>query len=136
MKKYNLAYFSGKNWAFVLTKNNKILYRSKKQGLRPLVFCLKYKKDQLKNAIVFDKIIGRAAALLMIHGQVKSAMTPVISRSALAEFRKEKIETEYGNTTEKIINRKGDDICPMEKLSKGKNARQFAEIMINNLSIK
>lgn len=130
MKKYNLEYLEKSAWTFVAMKDGQIIYRSKKEGLRPLVFCLKNKKGLLKNAAVYDKIVGRAAACLMIYGQIKSVMTPVISRSALKEFQKYNIPVQYLKTTSKITNRKGDDLCPMEKLSKNKKPDAFARIML------
>ena len=131
MKEYNLDYFQKTNWTCVLIKNGKIIYRSKKERFFPLLFCLKNKKSLLRNAMVYDKIVGRAAACLMIYGRVKSVMTPVISRSALAEFRKTKIKVEYKKITGRIMNRAGDDLCPMEKLSRNKKPGQFALIMMN-----
>lgn len=130
MKKYNLEHFKKTTWTFIVIKNGQIVYRSKKEGLRPLIFCLKYKKDILRGATVYDKIIGRAAAYLMIYGRAKNVMTPVISRSALKEFQKYKMPVQYRKTTGKIMNRRGDDLCPMEKLSKNKNPDEFARIML------
>jgi hypothetical protein len=130
MKKYNLDYFQKTKWSFILIKNNKIIYRSKKEGLQPLIFCLKYRENNLKNSLVFDKIIGRAAAFLMIHGKIKSIMTPVISRSAIREFKKNRINVKYGSITEKIMNKSGNDLCPMEKLSRNKKADEFARIIM------
>lgn len=131
MKEYSLEIFQKTRWTFVLMKSGKIIYRSKKEGLRPLLFCLKNKKALLKNAIVYDKIVGRAAACLMIWGKAKSVMTPTISRSALKELKKNKIAVEYKNITGKIMNRAGNDLCPMEKLSKGKSAREFSIILLD-----
>jgi len=130
MKKYNLDYFEKTNWTFVLIKNGKIIYRSKKERLLPLLFCLKNNPGRLKNAVVFDKIVGRAAALLMIYGKIKSVMTPTISRSAVKELEKHKIKVEYKTITGKIMNKAGDDLCPMEKLSKNKKPGEFARIMM------
>ncbi|HLN19369.1 MAG TPA: DUF1893 domain-containing protein [Patescibacteria group bacterium] len=130
MKEFNLEKFNETRWTFVVIKNNKITYRSKKEGLKPLLFCLKEKKDLLRNSTVYDKIVGRAAACLMIYGKVKSVITPVISRSALRELEKYQIKINYQKTTGKIMNQGGDDICPMEKLSKNKNPDEFARIML------
>jgi hypothetical protein len=130
MKKYNLDHFQKTDWTFLLLKKNKIIYRSKKERLQPLIFCLKNKKALLKGATVYDKIVGRAAALLMIYGKIKSVSTPIISRSALKEFGKTNIKVEYGATTGRIMNKKGDDTCPMEKLSQNKKPGQFFLIMM------
>lgn len=130
MKEFNLENLAKTKWTFIVIKNNKIVCRSKKEGLKPLLFCLRRKSEVLKNSTVYDKIIGRAAACLMIYGKVKNVMTPVISRSAIQELKKYNIKFEYLKTTGKIMNKKGDDICPMEKLSRNKKPDEFARIML------
>ncbi len=132
MKIYNLSYFQDKNWSFVLIKKDKIVYRSKKQGLLPLIFCLKRNRQTMKGALVFDKIIGRAAALLLIYARVKKIMTPVITMQALKILRKNKTKVNYGKIIVKVLNKKGRDLCPMEKLSQGKSAKEFYKMMIKN----
>lgn len=130
MKAYNLEFFSKTNWVFVLVKDNKIIYRSKKQGLVPLVFCLRNKKSDLKGAIACDNIIGRAAALLLILGKVKEVITPAITKEALALLQKEKIKVQSGRQIKMVLNMKGDGPCPMEKLSRGKNPKEFFGALI------
>lgn len=130
MKKFSLEFFTKTRWVFVLVKNNKIIYRSKKQGLAPLIFCLKNRPKELAGAHAYDKVIGRAAVLLLIHGKAKRVMTPLITKNALKLLEKNKIKVEYGKTAQKILNKKGDDLCPMEKLSAGKGAKEFAEILM------
>lgn len=129
MKEYNLDFFLAKGLAFALAKGGKIIYKSKKQRLLPLLFCLKKHKAQMRGALVFDKVIGRAAALLLIYGGVKKVLTPLISRGALAVLKRGGAEVEYGKIVKCILNIKGDDLCPMEKMSKGKSAAEFAKMM-------
>ncbi|HRY52577.1 MAG TPA: DUF1893 domain-containing protein [Candidatus Portnoybacteria bacterium] len=129
MKEYSLDFFLAKGWAFALVKENKIIYRSKKQRLLPLLFCLKNYKAQMRGAMVFDKVVGRAAALLLVCGGVKKVITPLISRNALQVLARGGAEVKYQKIVKNILNMKGDDLCPMEKLSQGKKAEEFAKIM-------
>ncbi|KKT24909.1 MAG: hypothetical protein UW11_C0038G0010 [Parcubacteria group bacterium GW2011_GWA2_43_9b] len=125
----DLQYFVDKKLTFVLIKRNRVIYKSKKQRLAPLLFCLGKYKAQMRGATVFDKVVGRAAALLLVYGGVKKVMAPLISRGALAILKRGGAEVEYGERVENILNRLGDDLCSMEKLSQGKNAFKFAKIM-------
>jgi hypothetical protein len=129
MKSYNLDYFSSRGWAFALVKEGKILYHSKSQGLRPLIFCIKNYKAQMRGATVYDKIIGRAAALLLCYGGVKKVLTLVISRGALIVLQRGGAEVKYGKITRQIFNQQGTDLCPMEKLSRGKSVQKFCKIL-------
>lgn len=121
----NLQYFADKKLAFALIKNDKIFYASKKQRLEPLLFCLKKCKAQMLGAVVYDKVVGRAAALLLVYGGVKKILTPIISRGALVILKRSGAEVKYQKIVKNILNRAGDDLCPMEKLSQGKTAKEF-----------
>lgn len=84
----------------------------------------------MKSALVFDKIIGRAAALLLIYARVAEIMTPAITRQALMILRKNKIKVNCGKIIVKVLDKKGRDLCPMEKLSKGKRVKEFYKLMV------
>ena len=64
---------------------------------------------------VADIIVGRAAAMLFVRSGIISVYGEVMSRGGFEYLTAHGIKSEYGNLTEKIINRAGDDICPMEK---------------------
>jgi len=129
MKEYNLDYFSSKKLAFALVAEGKIIYQSKKQRLVPLLFCLKEYKKQMRKAAVFDKVVGRAAALLLSYGGVAEVMTPIITRQALSILQRGGAKIEYGKIVKNIMNQAGDDLCPMEKLSQGKTVKNFCSLM-------
>ncbi|MFA6393434.1 MAG: DUF1893 domain-containing protein [Patescibacteria group bacterium] len=129
MKEYNLDYFSRTGWSFIFLKKDKIVYRSKGRGLQPLLFCLKNKREDLKGATVYDKVVGRAAALLLVHGKVKKIMTPSITGDALARLKEKNIQVDFGFLAKIILNAKGNGPCPMEILSKGKNAGELFRIL-------
>lgn len=126
-RKINFLNFS--DFSFVLIKRGRILYKSKSQGLKPLIFCLKKRKKDLNGAIVFDKIVGQAAALLLVLGRVKTVMTPLVSQRALGYLKKNRVKVIYKNKVKHILNQKKEDFCPMEKLSRGKTRQKFWNIL-------
>ncbi len=79
----------------------------------------------MREAVVFDKIIGRAAAILLVYAGVKEVWTPTISRSGKAHLMKNEVKIGYKNLAECIKNRKGDDLCPMEKISRKMTEKEF-----------
>ena len=85
------------------------------RGIKTLLSVLSDTPNILCGATVADKIIGKAAALLMVNGNVKEVYAEVISESAIDIFRRYRIPFACGKITEKIINRSGTGICPMEK---------------------
>ena len=72
----------------------------------------------LENAVVADKIIGKAAASLMILGNVKEVHADIISSPAIKMLQSANIKLSYGEKTETIRNKDKTGECPMEILCK------------------
>ena len=104
------------NHTIVIYKNDASVHTSNDRGVAPLMKLLKEDNTQLKDAMIADKVIGKAAALLMVYAKVKVVYTPTISTPALQVFKNNNIEIHYDKEVERIVNRKGDGLCPMETL--------------------
>jgi hypothetical protein len=130
-KKYNLDYFLQKSWSLVLLKNGKIVYKSKLQGLKPLIFCIKKYEKEMRATIVFDKVIGQAAAFLLAYSNISEVWTPTISKDAEKILKKNKIKVSFDKKVKCIMNQKGDDLCPMEKLSQKEGAKIIGILLGN-----
>lgn len=70
----------------------------------------------LQGAHIADKVIGKGAAALMIYGGAREVYADVISRPALALLQEHGIEVSYRELTDRIVNRRGDGLCPVETL--------------------
>ena len=92
------------------------VYTSQERGVKPLLHLLTEKKGFLKGASVADKVIGKAAALLMVLGEIKEVHTLIISEPAIKVFEKYNIPCFYDKKVDRIVNRTGDGLCPMETL--------------------
>lgn len=85
-------------------------------GVADLYSLLKGDAAFLKGAMVADKVIGKAAAALVVLGGVKELYAEVISLSALMLIRDAGIEVDFSVVVPYIRNRTGDDWCPLEML--------------------
>ena len=84
-----------------------------KRGIVPL---LEFWEDgKLKGACVADKIIGKAAALLLLLGGAKAVYGEVMSETACKLLKDAGLQVRYGTLVPYIINRRGDGMCPMEQ---------------------
>ena len=92
------------------------VFTSQERGVKPLLHLLTEKKNFLKGASVADKVIGKAAALLMVLGEIKEVHTLIISEPAIKVFEKYNIPCFYDKKVDRIINRTGDGLCPIETL--------------------
>lgn len=118
-----------------MKKGDKV-FTSSDRGVKPLLHLLENEKDFLKGASVADKVIGKAAALLMVLGGVKEVHTGVISEPAVEVFEKHNITFFFDKKVERIINRKGDGLCPMETLCMNIEEPAEAFEKIKNSSMK
>jgi len=84
-------------------------------GITSILQKLKEDPSFWHNASVADTVIGKAAALLFVYGQVKEIYAKLISRPALSVFETAKIEVTYKELTAFIKNRSKDGLCPMEQ---------------------
>ncbi|MFA4998708.1 MAG: DUF1893 domain-containing protein [Candidatus Paceibacterota bacterium] len=113
--KFNLFIFSG----------DKLIFKSKKEGISGLIFFIKKYGRRFKNLVIFDTKVGNAVALLCAYLKVKKIYGLVGSRSAVKTLKKFKIKYFFKKTITRILNKKGTDICPMEKLSSDKTPEEF-----------
>ncbi len=104
------------NFTLVVISSDKEVFTSSDRGVKPLLHLLEDEKGFLDGASVADKVIGKAAALLMVLGGIKEVHTNVISEPAVEVFEKHHIPYFYEEKVKRIINRKGDGLCPMETL--------------------
>ena len=84
-------------------------------GIAPLVRALRADADAFAGCAVADKIVGLAAAYLFAHGRAAAIYGEVMSEAADAWLTAEQIPHRAGQTVPRIINRRGDGICPMEE---------------------
>lgn len=87
---------------------------SRAHGIAPLLERAE-RSERLEGAFVADRIIGKAAAMLLVVMRVASVYGQIMSREAEALLSANGIEVEYGALTDHIINRSGDGLCPMEQ---------------------
>lgn len=84
------------------------------RGISPMMRLIAEGKD-LKGYAVADIIVGKAAAMLFVKAGIVSVYGKTMSKSGKAYLEANGIHATYNILTERIINRAGTDICPMEK---------------------
>ncbi|KYK37272.1 MAG: DUF1893 domain-containing protein [Theionarchaea archaeon] len=102
--------------AFVIVKDEKVVARSAEKGVAPFFFAANGLGEQVKNASLADKIVGKAVALLTVNSQMISVYTPLISDPAVKVLNDYNIYWEADQIVAMILNRNKDDQCPIEKM--------------------
>jgi hypothetical protein len=115
--------FKESGLSILVLKGEKVLFSSDKEMLKPLIEAIG--SVDMHGATVYDKIVGRAAMLLFVKAKVKEVFALVASKTAVQVAEQYEIPFVVEELTERIINRKGDDICPMEKKSECLGPEEF-----------
>lgn len=92
------------------------------RGVKDLYTLYTTRPDILHGALIADKVVGRAAAALMIMGGVKQVYADTISELALELFSQTDIKVDFGDRVPHIINRNKTDMCPMERSTQHLNS--------------
>ena len=83
------------------------IYRSTERGIAPLIAIIDGGID-VAGAVAYDKIVGKAAALLYVLTGVGAVHAGVLGKAAARLFDENGIAYTYETLTENIINRKGN----------------------------
>ena len=89
------------------------VYTSFERGIKPLLEVLNSDMVTL-NAVVADKVVGKAAAFLYELMRIKELYAVTISEPALSVLKRAGIEVEFETLVPSIKNRAGTGQCPME----------------------
>ena len=103
--------------AVAVARGGVILAVESGRGIDPLIRLLDAGK--LRDAVVMDKVVGRAAAAICAQGGAKKVFTPMAGKGAAELLGARGIALTAEKTVEVILNRKQDDSCPMEKAVSG-----------------
>lgn len=102
---------------FVLVKNGQVLLQSNKGGIMPIFENFNSHPEKFRGAAVADRVIGYAAAILLSELKISELYTDLISNRAIEILAEHQIITSYKKKVPEILNKKKDDLCPMEQLS-------------------
>ena len=84
------------------------------RGISPMMRFLAEGRD-LNGYSAADVIVGKAAAMLFIKAGIRAVYGEVTSQAGYELLQGYGIPCTYGTLTDRIINRRGDGVCPMEE---------------------
>ena len=114
-------------------QDDRLLFSSNKDGLLPLLEYLHSFAIHPRLVVVFDKIMGNAAALLSVKANCQEVYSPLGSQLAARTLDKYGVKYHLSKIMPYIQKPDGEDMCPMEKLSIDKEPEEFYEAIKNIL---
>ena len=131
MRKASLDEFLVSGDTLRVYQDDTLLFASSKDRLLPLLEYIEMLAPYHQQVIIFDKIMGNAAALLSIKAGCKEVCSPLGSQFAVKTLEKYGIECHLTKIIPYISKPDGQDMCPMEKLSLDKVPEEFYRVMRN-----
>ncbi len=108
-----VALLHREGYTCVLCDKDRVM-TSRKTGIAPLLEYLS-NGESLKGAAAADRIIGKAAAMLLLSAGVTAVYGEVMSETALALLQEGGVSVRYDTLTPMIRNRTNTGPCPMEQ---------------------
>jgi hypothetical protein len=110
-------------------RGNKLVFCSKKDRLFPLMEYIAAHDDRQHPVLIYDKIMGNAAALLAVVVGAAGVFSPLGSELAVKTLDRHGIKYQLTKIVPFIMRDDGRGLCPMEQLSIGKSPEEFYKIM-------
>jgi len=105
-------------YSLALIEGDKIIFTSSDHGLRPLLTCLEKYRGQKDKMILYDKVIGLAAAKLVVYyGIIDGIRTQVASRPAKEFLEANGVAIAAGAVVENILTGDRLSVCPGEVIA-------------------
>lgn len=98
-----------------VVSNGKSRWIGWERGVKDLMCLLKTGSRQMQGSFVADKVVGKAAASLMILGGIAELHAGVLSLPAWWLLQQHRIPCKAGILVPHIVNRAGNAWCPLEE---------------------
>jgi hypothetical protein len=113
-------------------EGDRLLNASTKPMLSPLLNYIETLAQYHRDVVIFDKILGNAAALLYVIANCARAYSPLGSEPAVKTLNAYGISHQVSTIVPYILKPGTVELCPMERLSLDKTPEQFYKAIKNN----
>lgn len=99
----------------IVIRGGAIVRTGSGRGVKPLLAVYESEPELLQGAILADKIIGKAAAMIAVLSGVQRVFALTMSAAAREYLTEHDIPCTCSCEVEMIQNRTGDGLCPLEQ---------------------
>ena len=110
-------------------KDGRLLFSSSKDRLLPLLEYFDRAVPLYQQVVIFDKVMGNAAALLSVKAGCQEIYSPLGSQLAIKTLDKYGIKYHITEIVPYIQKANREEMCPMEQLSIDKEPEEFYEAL-------
>ena len=114
----------------LLVRNRGVTTTHANRGVQDLLTLLNEQPERLRGAVVADKMIGKAAAALMIEGGVQAVYTNLICTPARELLEQAGVKVVAAEEVPMILNRDRSGQCPIDsRLNEAQTADECVAIL-------
>ncbi len=124
-----IAAFRGSGDTLRVYHDGRLVFSSVKDRLAPLIEYIGSLAHSFQGVCILDRVVGNAAALLLIRAACREVFSETGSEHAAATLSAAGIAFRFDKTVPFILNDSADGMCPMEKLSLGKTPEEFLDCL-------
>jgi hypothetical protein len=106
-----------------------LIFSSSEERLLALLKYIELSASAHHGVVILDKVMGNAAALLAIKARGREVYSPLGSKLAIGTLDKYVIKHYIEQVVPFIQQAYQEEMCPMERLSIGKNPEEFYAVM-------
>ena len=105
--------------SLMIYKDSRLLFQSRSKGVAPHIEAIQTLGDQLRGSTVVDKLVGKAAALLILYEGAGEAVVDVVSSLGRQVLEARGLRLVYREEVPHIKTREGVVFCPFERAVQG-----------------
>ncbi len=105
--------------SLMIYKDDTLIFKSKLGGIRPHLKAINELGQRLEGTLMVDKILGRAAAFLMVYSKAAEAITAVLSTPGRLVLERYGVKFSYSEEVPHIKMENGVIYCPFERMVQG-----------------
>ena len=104
------------DFSIVVLKTGTVLTKKQGDGINPILETVDEMGEELQGAIVGDRILGKASALLCAYAKVGGVYAPQATKTAIAVLIRTGIPGQTDELIPYVKNRDSDNLCPFEDM--------------------
>jgi hypothetical protein len=105
--------------SLMIYKGGELIFESALKGIRPHLKAINELGSELEGTLMVDKILGRAAAFLVIYSKASEAITAILSTPGKQVLDKYGLKYGYREEVSHIKMENGVIYCPFERMVQG-----------------
>ncbi len=105
--------------SLMIYKGGRLIFQSASKGIRPHLEAIEMHGEALRGTVMVDKIVGRAAALLILYSEAAETHAQVLSRPGKQVLDQHGLSTKYEELVDHIKMKDGSIYCPFERMVQG-----------------